>query len=226
MSNPPVTEVCFLPLQPGADVENPSSPTGIILADALKTVQAQPGYQRAYSGRSIESPDRFYLLVDWETITSHHNFMASPTYGPFVAALGPLVSGPPTVFHAAFKPSPPTPAVSNTSSPVTEVVTFYLPASTTAAQKESWDKDWAAFSAEIAKADGVAAGMIGGWVVEEQERADVEGGKAIAFQGVIGWQSVEAHLKYKETDAFKKYIAPLREQWKSVDLYHVSFTQH
>jgi hypothetical protein len=72
------------------------------------------------------------------------------------------------------------------------------------------DKIWSDFM-DILKdnAEGYHS-MACGWIVEDVEFEKVEG-KAKAFTAGIGWESVEAHMKYRDTQVFKDTIAKVRE---------------
>lgn len=77
-------------------------------------------------------------------------------------------------------------------------------------------------------AEGAHA-VIGGWVAEEvkHEKLGEDGkeGPGRLHWGLIGWDSVEAHMKYRETDGFKKAIPPLRDGPVGIEMHHVKFTK-
>ena len=48
----------------------------------------------------IESPTRFVLLVEWESVEAHEqNFRATERFSAWRAAIGPYFAGPPRVEH-------------------------------------------------------------------------------------------------------------------------------
>ncbi len=50
--------------------------------------------------RGIESPSRFVLLVEWDSVADHeNNFRATDRFGQWRAAIGPFFAGPPLVEH-------------------------------------------------------------------------------------------------------------------------------
>lgn len=59
----PVTEVATIPLQPGVDIDDPDSPTGKVMSDTLGTLRQQEGYQRAYKGLRVESPNVLQINI-------------------------------------------------------------------------------------------------------------------------------------------------------------------
>ena len=50
--------------------------------------------------RGIESPDRYVLLIRWETLEHHTvDFRESPAFAQWRAIVGPFFAGPPQVEH-------------------------------------------------------------------------------------------------------------------------------
>jgi quinol monooxygenase YgiN len=48
----------------------------------------------------IESPDRFVLLVEWDSVEAHEqNFRATERFTAWRAEIGPFFAGPPRVEH-------------------------------------------------------------------------------------------------------------------------------
>lgn len=59
-----------------------------------------PGCRSARMTHCIESPTRFVLLVEWDSVEAHdQNFRASERFGTWRAAIGPFFAGPPVVEH-------------------------------------------------------------------------------------------------------------------------------
>ena len=145
--------------------------------------------------------------------------MASPEYGPFSTKFGKILESPPQLHHANLDPHPPAPAVSSLRSPVTECLTLYFP---TSFDRSGFNSNWPIFKKALEeKADGFRA-VSSGWVVEELE---LEGGKYQAWAGFLGWDSVDAHMKYRETEAFKGTIGGLRQGTKAIKAYHAIFEE-
>jgi heme-degrading monooxygenase HmoA len=50
--------------------------------------------------RGVESPYRFVLLVEWDSVEAHEqNFRASERYGTWRGLIGPYFAQPPRVEH-------------------------------------------------------------------------------------------------------------------------------
>ncbi|MDN5857491.1 MAG: antibiotic biosynthesis monooxygenase [Pseudonocardia sp.] len=67
----------------------------------LQYVAATPGFRTARLTRSIESPSRFVLLIEWDTVEAHTKaFRESANFGKWRSVVGPFFDGAPTVEHA------------------------------------------------------------------------------------------------------------------------------
>jgi hypothetical protein len=113
-----------------------------------------------------------------------------------------------TINHAHFNP----PFATVASAPVVELLRIYCPADVDTAEVE---KVWTGFAAIVeAEADGYR-GQSCGWVVEDLEHEKIEG-KAKGFTAGVGWDSVEAHMKFRETQTFKDNIGKIRSLGQGV----------
>lgn len=90
-----VLEVADIQVTPGSEKE---------FADAYREVRAvlttTPGCLSVRMTQGVESPSRFVLLVEWESVEAHEqNFRATDRFGAWRGAIGPFFAGPPTVEH-------------------------------------------------------------------------------------------------------------------------------
>lgn len=129
--------------------------------------------------------------------------MATPEYGPFVGELLKW-SSPPSLFHAALSPHPPTPAF---TSPVTEVAKLYVGPELS---KEDWLKRFAKFEEGLKVAPGYKAHS-SGWSVEDEK----------CYVLAIGWESVEAHFEWKKTEGGSTSINHLRNGLEKSEMWHI-----
>lgn len=58
----PVTEIAYITLKPGVQLTG-SSTSAQAWSDALRTIQAQEGYQRLHWGVSLENENLLMLLI-------------------------------------------------------------------------------------------------------------------------------------------------------------------
>ncbi|KAL8701467.1 MAG: hypothetical protein Q9201_004888 [Fulgogasparrea decipioides] len=214
----PVTEVVTIPLQVGADIENPNAVAGRIISDTLNTVTQQEGYQRAYYGRQVENPSILQIYADWDSIDAHKKFTNQSYYGPFAKHLLSVVDGGMEIFHVNFSPHPPAAALSGTTA-VTEVVGHYFSTDLSESDKSSFERNLMEFVKVLEQKAAGFTGFAGGWVIEELEHKEVEG-KTKVWQSCIGWQSVEAHMAFRETQDFKDNVHLMRPEFKKATTMH------
>lgn len=119
------------------------------------------------------------------------------------------------MLHATFTPHPPSAAL-GPASPVTEVLTCYL---------ETEDPGFESKAKQLVKAisdnEGFKAASVG-WVVEDVE---YEGKKGKAYVALVGWESVEAHMACRETQAFKDNAHLIREDTLGLEVHHTKFVE-
>jgi len=59
-----------------------------------------PGCRTIRMTRGIESPSRFVLLVEWDSVDAHQdNFRATERFGQWRGLIGPYFAAPPVVEH-------------------------------------------------------------------------------------------------------------------------------
>jgi hypothetical protein len=120
-------------------------------------------------------------------------------YLPSVIPIASVCSGSHTVFHARFQPHPPNILA---SAPVTEVMTSYFPIDYSAEDQKQYDTGTRAFLGACQMIAGGPLSSSAGWV---EEMLESEGGEmAKAYVALLGWESVEHHMAFRETQAFKE----------------------
>lgn len=71
-----------------------------------------------------------------------------------------------------------------------------------------------------------AKGVSYGWGVENDfpVRGGEEGQKGSIFVAFIGWPSIDAHMKFRETEIFKEHVSLLRgmEGLTQMAMFHIS----
>lgn len=144
--------------------------------------------------------------------------MASPEYGPMVKHLKQIMAeGEPQFIHYEF---PSTGKLTSAfSAPVTELATFYLPSKTSSFQSNLEN------FAEVISSSNVSGflGVASGWSIEDVEHEGFgTGKKGKAVLLAIGWESIDAHMAFRETDTFRNVIGFAREEPKGAELHHVA----
>ena len=75
-------------------------------AEAHPMLVGTPGCQSVRMTRGIESPSRFVLLVEWDSVVAHEeNFRATERYTTWRSLIGPYFAGPPVVEHFTDAPA-------------------------------------------------------------------------------------------------------------------------
>jgi heme-degrading monooxygenase HmoA len=68
--------------------------------EAREVLASTPGCQSVQMTQSVESPQRFVLLVEWDTIEAHEqNFRGTDRFATWRSAIGPYFAQPPVVEH-------------------------------------------------------------------------------------------------------------------------------
>lgn len=92
-----VLEIADIAVEPGSEDEFIAAYRAV-----REVLLGTKGCRSARMTRGIESPSRFVLLVEWESVRAHEeNFRASERFTSWRAAIGPFFAAPPRVEHAA-----------------------------------------------------------------------------------------------------------------------------
>jgi heme-degrading monooxygenase HmoA len=90
-----VLEVALIDVIPGQEDEFVAA-----YGKAHDTLATTPGLQSVRMTRGVESPSRFVLLVEWDSVEAHEqNFRATDRFGVWRGLIGPYFAGPPRVEH-------------------------------------------------------------------------------------------------------------------------------
>jgi len=210
----PATEIAYITLKPGVNIEG-STPEAKVWQESLSIVAAQEGYKSAYYGRQLEDPSVLIFAIDWESRESHLNFIEAPAYDPFKKGLASIMEGV-HLHHVRTEP----PSVIGRA-PVTEVATFFKAEDSFLENVEKFAK-----ATEDGKPEGfygAAYGKVIEKIVKHGDIAKDDTEKSNAVVLLIGWESKEVHLKFRDTALFKENIGLLREKNGGAEMFHVPF---
>jgi len=71
-----------------------------VFPTAIRLLAESPGYLSHQLQRSVETPTRYALLVEWRTLEDHtQGFRGSPAFAAWRAHLAPFLAAPPVVEH-------------------------------------------------------------------------------------------------------------------------------
>jgi len=72
----------------------------VAVTKAREVISAAPGFRSFALHKCIESPDRYLLLVGWESLEAHtEGFRQSPAFAEWRGHIGPFFDGQPEVDH-------------------------------------------------------------------------------------------------------------------------------
>jgi heme-degrading monooxygenase HmoA len=90
-----VVEIAMLEINPGAEDAFVAA-----YGQVRHEVASTPGCRSMRLTRGIESPSRFVLLVEWDSVEAHEQtFRGSPRFDRWRAGIGPFFARPPEVEH-------------------------------------------------------------------------------------------------------------------------------
>ena len=91
-----VLEVALIDVTPGAEQTFAQA-----YEQARELIATSPGCKSMRMTQGVETPTRFVLLVEWESVHAHEQFRASPRFGEWRGLIGPHFACPPHVEHFA-----------------------------------------------------------------------------------------------------------------------------
>lgn len=124
--------------------------------------------------------------------------------------------------HITLSPHPP----SVLESPATEVMFAFFPTDFSQTDKDAASAQFQQFVDKALKQCPDVTSVSSGWGVESDfpVRGGEEGQKGSLLTALIGWSSVDAHMRFRETDVFKDNVGLIRSLRGLVKLamFHVS----
>ncbi|KAF2623314.1 hypothetical protein BU25DRAFT_425074 [Macroventuria anomochaeta] len=214
----PIVEVGMMGVRPNKTPMDPSTADGKILSDAWKAViQAPGGPQRVFWGLEEEDRGRIWGWFDWESVEEHEAFAKS-------------VGGEATKrFVEVFTPGFTKHAHVDTSvlkAPVTEVMLASFPPDITQDAKDAVAGQFQTFKEKALDQCKDVRTVSSGWGLEIDfpVRNSPNGEKGTLFFALIGWGSVDEHMAFRETEAFKENVGLITgmEGYVKLDMFHLS----
>ena len=91
-----ILEIADIRILPGKQAEFRAA-----IQQALDTVASKAaGFRSARVQQGIESPERFMLMIEWDTLENHTvDFRQGPLFPQWRAIVGPYFAAPPVVEH-------------------------------------------------------------------------------------------------------------------------------
>lgn len=93
-----ILELADIRIRPGTQAEFDAA----VQRGASTVIAQAKGYVRHEIRKGIESPERYLLLIIWQTLENHTvDFRGSPAFAEWRAIVGPYFAQPPAVEHFA-----------------------------------------------------------------------------------------------------------------------------
>ena len=90
-----VLEIADFAVLPGREDEFVAA-----VREGLAYIAATPGFRSARVTRGVESPSRFVLLIEWDSLEAHTvGFRESENFARWRSVVGPFFDGTPRVEH-------------------------------------------------------------------------------------------------------------------------------
>ena len=89
-----VLEVALFDVRPGTEAEFEAA-----YRQVRQVVAGSAGCRSMRMTRGVETPSRFVLLVEWDSVDQHEAFRGSGRFVEWRAAIGSYFAGPPQVEH-------------------------------------------------------------------------------------------------------------------------------
>jgi heme-degrading monooxygenase HmoA len=90
-----VLEVADIRVRPGSADDFVAAFRGV-----RDVIDSTPGCRSVRMTHGVESPERFVLLVEWDSVDAHEqNFRGTERFGTWRGAIGPFFERPPVVEH-------------------------------------------------------------------------------------------------------------------------------
>ncbi len=159
------------------------------------------------------------FLVNNLPVTSH--------YKPFLDRFGMIAHNDQAqMYHVHLTPHPPSQVLSDVNTPACETLVMYFPSDYSQADQDKFEESIKKLVKVVEDNAETYTGSAGGWVVEELPIPGTEE-KGKAYAAFIGWTSVQAHMDFRETQAFKDNAHHLRgaKDLKKLTVIHTSGTE-
>ncbi|RQQ10144.1 antibiotic biosynthesis monooxygenase [Burkholderia stagnalis] len=82
-------------------IENSASGFERAVAQAKPLIERAPGCHGVRLYRGVEHPDRYRLMVQWESVELHDVFRRTADFQRWRELAGPFFAGPPSVEHVS-----------------------------------------------------------------------------------------------------------------------------
>ncbi|KAJ5928841.1 hypothetical protein N7466_007797 [Penicillium verhagenii] len=220
------SEFIFFKVKPSVRLEDPDSEEGEGLLSIFRNTQHESGHQSSAWGHSVDDDSSIVWAVNW---TDARGSASTDNLTPY---LDPAAQ-PPTAIYATLSP-PLCSAAALSDNPVTELCVLSFANSLSIPEMKQLNKDLINFRAahverlpEESRPNSWSMGHVDRPSMVQHAKSP--NGQAVLHLLVVGWDSVDAHKKARETEQFVSSVSPIREKTlgaiPGLEVKHVSFHQ-
>ncbi|KAL8634863.1 MAG: hypothetical protein Q9228_007583 [Teloschistes exilis] len=201
---------------PHLDLSESNSPYKATLQQHLKSVLVFDGAQAAYYGQAIEKPHIVIVIVNWDSLDSHIKATETPKFAAHGSSFRSTLikdNGTGTVFHVPFKNNMLDALQPKTSAGTigdTEIVlAHFQPSPLSQGAKDAILESFSHVE-PVLERHGALTSYRNGWALESLDTPLLEkggekesGGKCDVYVCLTGWDKMETHVKFMESQDFK-----------------------
>lgn len=225
----PTTEIATLTLKPGSEIGDPDNAASATVNECCNILSKQPGLLHLRFGPQVEETNKMQMMIgtalpstlrlqytnkhipaEWESIQNHKDFEASSAYPDFLSKFKTIMAGPPSFVHVDY-PDPDA-VTAALKAPVTEVATMYFKDG----PPETYIPDVHQFVKAVGKTGQAAIGPT-------HEVIERDGFKGKGTVLIIGCETVEEHLSFRQTQMFQENRAKLTNGPGCFEVHHTTF---
>lgn len=92
-----ILERAEIPVKPGQE----EAFAAMMATEGLALLSGAAGCHGARCGRGVEQPERFLLLLEWDSVDHHIAFTKTSSFARFKELAGPFFAGPSDMKHFA-----------------------------------------------------------------------------------------------------------------------------
>jgi hypothetical protein len=174
-----------------------------------KAVQALKGVktpQHFVLGTQVQDKGAIQITSEWASSQDYSTSESTTEYRSFINTLTTSCGKPQSTFNISLD-KPAFGVDGPATAHVVEYVQVYFPSSlVTPSFQQKISSDFSRFEEIFRRAAKGDLGLAVGWVLEEQEHEDVEGGMAKCFFVMRGWEGMSFFEESVRSDAYKEAV--------------------
>ncbi|KXG45582.1 Dimeric alpha-beta barrel [Penicillium griseofulvum] len=221
----PVSEVAIIPLVKGADPRVENSEAAKTLNRSIQHTLVQPGYQRMVWGLDKNDPTVMIMIVDWDDLQSHLNFMTAPHYQSFMNDFNTIVAGAVTLFHTTYEEGVGIMPLVELNDYMADVYFAFFPArSLTQDFQDDFSRVSRTVNTDLLGSNDTSLSIASGWCIDDTLDEERPGkGPERPWMSIVTWKNAEIRQRAWDRNAVLGGIPQLVEGKGELEIYEVEF---